>query len=457
MNQETENYMSKITSLIRRAPKRFTAVIAMVAAAVIIPAVALASWGPDRPTYDWNGPAADHVVFNSFTNNPVHGDERNFMRVREASQPASAYVDNIALQANKEYVIHIYYHNNASTTLNDAAHNYAGIATGAYVKAEIPGKVASGSAGTVSQGYIGASNAVPQVVWDDVKFSNNTGSDLGLQYVAGSAKINNFGATNGQTLSDSVVTTGAPIGYNALDGKVPGCNEFSGYVTFRVKTVPSSYTIQKQVRLAGDTEYKENVTAKPGDTLEYRIEYKNTGSIQHNNVVIKDTLPAHVSYVTGSTTLKNTNFPTGKTISDNLTTSGVNIGDYLGGGNAFVKFKATVASADKLLCGTNTLTNKASAQVGTQTKEDTASTTVNIECEPGKINVCEIASKKIIKINEDQFDAQKHTKDLSKCDVPKVPELPKTGPTENIVAIVGLSALIASIAYYVASRRALNQ
>jgi uncharacterized repeat protein (TIGR01451 family)/LPXTG-motif cell wall-anchored protein len=461
MNQETENYMSKITSLIRRAPKRFSAVIAMVAAAIIIPSVVLASWGPDRPIYNWDGPAADHVVFNSFIDNPVQGDERNFMRVREASQPSDTYVDNIALQANKEYVIHIYYHNNASTTLNDAAHNYAGVAKGAYVKAAIPGKVENGSTGTVSQGYIGATNASPKEVWDDIKFSNNTGSDLGLQYIAGSAKINNFGATNGQTLSDSVVTTGAAIGYNSLNGEVPGCNEFSGYVTFRVKAVPSSFTVQKQVRVAGQTEYKENVTAKPGDTLEYRIEYKNTGSISHKNVVVKDTLPADVSYVPGSTTLKNTNNPSGKTISDNLTTSGVNIGDYAAGGNAFVKFKAKVAGKADLKCGVNTLVNKATVQVGNNTKDDTASTTVPVECEPGKLTVCELSTKKIITIDVKDFDTAKHTTDLTKCEdtPPPVtpPELPKTGMTENIVAIVGLGALIAAIAYYVASRRALNQ
>ena len=40
--------MSKLTSLIRRAPKRFSGAIAILAAAIIVPAVALA-WGPDRP------------------------------------------------------------------------------------------------------------------------------------------------------------------------------------------------------------------------------------------------------------------------------------------------------------------------------------------------------------------------------------------------------------------------
>ena len=556
--------MSKLTSLIRRAPKRFSAVIAMIAAAVIVPTMVLASWGPDRPTYDWNGPAADHVVFNSFTNNPAQGDERNFMQVREASASASTYTDNIALQANKEYVINIYYHNNASTTLNDAAHGYKGVAVGAYIKAQIPGLVAKGSTRTVSQGYIGAANASPKEVWDDVAFSNSTSGDLALTYVPGSATLHNFGKANGAKLSDSIVTSGAPIGYDALDGKVPGCNEFSGYVTFVVKTTQSNFSVDKQVRVQGQTEYKENVTAKAGDTLEYRIEYKNTGTLPQTNVVVKDVLPKNVNYIAGSTTLKNANNPNGKTVADGVTTTGINIGDYAAGSNAYVKFNAKVAVETALACGVNTLVNKASVQVGTSTKDDTATTTVTKTCIPNinvcelatgkiviiketdfnstkyskkladckKITVCELSTKKIVTIIEKDFNTTKYSKNLDDCktpekmvvcelstkkivtilkkdfntskysknlddcktpeeitvcelstkkivtilekdfntskysknlddckEVPPVtpPELPTTGATENIVAVIGLGAMIASIAYYAASRRALNQ
>ncbi|MGH7218353.1 MAG: LPXTG cell wall anchor domain-containing protein, partial [Candidatus Microsaccharimonas sp.] len=81
------------------------------------------------------------------------------------------------------------------------------------------------------------------------------------------------------------------------------------------------------------------------------------------------------------------------------------------------------------------------------------------ETPPAKIEVCDITTKTIVTINEADFDANKHTTDLSKCEETPVtpPELPQTGAGENIVAIVGLGALIASLAYYIASRRALNQ
>jgi uncharacterized repeat protein (TIGR01451 family) len=486
--------MNKLTQLIRRAPKRFSALALIIAAAVIIPTAALA-WGPSRTVYHWAGPAADHVVFNSFVDNPVQGDERNFMQVREINASNTTYADSISVQADHTYVVNMYYHNNASTTLNDAAHNYAGIAHGAYVKAQIPGVIAKGSTGTQAEGYIGAANASPAEVYDEVAFANASGADIALNYVPGSTTLHNFGKANGQTMSDSIVSTGAPIGYDSLNGDVPGCNEFSGYVTFEVKATQSNFTIQKQVRVAGQTTYQDNVTANAGDTLEYRIQYVNTGSIQQNNVVIKDTLPAHVSYIAGSTTLKNITNPNGKSVSDGVTTTGINIGSYTPGSNAYVKFSAKIDSATALLCGTNTLVNKATVQVGTDTKDSTATTTVNKDCPPAKItvcqlsdktivtinesdfnttkysknlddcktpgtiNVCQISTKTIVNIKESDFNASKYTKDLSVCTpvTPPVtpPQLPRTGMSENIVAVIGLGAITASAAYYIASRRAL--
>ena len=74
--------MSNVLHLLRNAPKRTSAVIAVVAAVVAVPAMLLA-WGPTRPTYTIEHPA-DHVTFNSITNNPnIGGDERDFVGIRE--------------------------------------------------------------------------------------------------------------------------------------------------------------------------------------------------------------------------------------------------------------------------------------------------------------------------------------------------------------------------------------
>lgn len=451
-----ENTMSKLTSLIRRAPKRFSAVIAMVAAAIIVPAVVFA-WGPSRPTFTVANPA-DYITFNSITDNPVVGDERNFVVVKDAANTNDGgWQDNITVQPGKEYLVRVYVHNNAAPNLNLVAHN-------TRVMASVPNT--TGKSVSIS-GFVTADNANPNKIWDDIHF--NSTQNFNLTYVAGSAEIYNNGYAaggSGKSLSDSIVTSnGALIGYNGPDGNVPGCFQYDNFVYFKVKPqFPNeNFTVSKDVRKSGDASFVESVNANPGDTLNYRITYKNTGNTQENNVILKDTLPAGVTFVPGSVKIMNANNLSGAYVKDgdNLFSTGINIGSYTAGSNALVIFNATVNRNDSLpKCGTNTLVNVASAQPEGQTpKSDDATVIANRTCNPGEITVCELATKQIVTIKEDQFNPLKYSKNLDDCKVTPVtpPELPQTGAGDGIVAIVGLGAMIASVVYYIASRRALGQ
>ncbi len=439
--------MSKFNTLIARLPKRLIAFVAVIASAIIIPTIAFA-YGPERPTYTYENPAP-HVTFNSITNNPQVGDERNFVRIKEDVTGAT-YGDNVTLTPGKVYSVSVYYHNNAASNLNASG---AGIAQNAKLRMELPGVVKPG-VNAVLSGNISASNATPTTVWDEAYGKNTTDGDIALRYLADSATFTSNGAINGQKLPDTLFTTGANLGFDSQNGQLPGCNEFAGYVTFKFRVDQPNFTLKKEVSTDGKT-WVKNTTTQPGSTIQYRITYQNTGTTQQDNVTLRDILPAHVSYVAGSSLIANAT--TGgqyKSTLDGITTNGYNAGSYQPRGNAFFKFSAKVAEKAALACGVNTLKNTARATTNAGYKEDDATVTVNKECEPGKISVCELASKKIITIDEKDFDASRHTKDLNACKV-LPPELPKTGVTENIVAIVGLGALIASIAYYVASRRAL--
>jgi len=58
---------------------------------------------------------------------------------------------------------------------------------------------------------------------------------------------------------------------------------------------------------------------------------------------------------------------------------------------------------------------------------------------PGEITVCELSTKKVITISEDKFDASKHSKDLTKCATPVTPEeLPNTG----VGSLIGVFAAV---------------
>ena len=153
--------------------------------AVLAPVMAFAG-GPTRDTYTMKEPA-DHVTFNSITNNNKLGDERNFVRVGEANSEA-AYTDEIKIVPGKEYEVYIYYHNNAGSNFNDGAHQGIGIADGVKITSTFPSTVSASKKGKVSA-IISATDATPKEVWDEAYFTTDSETDIVLKYVDMSAKI----------------------------------------------------------------------------------------------------------------------------------------------------------------------------------------------------------------------------------------------------------------------------
>lgn len=417
--------MNKLTTLFQYAPKRTGAVIAMIAAAVIVPASLLA-WGPTRATYTIEHPA-DHVTFNSIVNNPNIGDERNFVGIRETGTNTT-WTDNMTVQAGKNYTVRMYVHNNAADNLNLVAQNVT-------AKFNLP--TTTGKSIRVD-GFLNSSNATPTEVYDDATFSSS--SDFNLAYVSGSLKYeNNYFGANGVALPESIFTsTGALLGYDKLDGKIPGCFQYAGYVTFTVKpqfAPTSKFTMSKMVSKHGANKWVESYAAQPGEVVDYLIQYKNVGETTQTDVTFRDTLPAGETYVTGSTVYGNTVYPNGTKASDNIANgTGINVGSYAPGANAWVIFSAKVAANDQLpACGNNKLVNTAKVTTGGGSISDTADVTVSKTC---KVNEC----KPGIPVG-----------DVRCTETP--PELPHTGTGANIATFLGLGALVTSIGYYRASRR----
>lgn len=407
--------MSKLFALLKLAPKRIAAVFTMIALAVIVPATLLA-WGPDRPTYTIAHPA-DHVTFNSITDNPNIGDERNFVGIRE-SGTNNLWTDNMTVQSGKTYTVRMYVHNNAADNLNLVAHDV----TAMFYLPTTTGKSLQ------VNGFLDSSNASPTEVYDSAVF--NSTQDFNLAYVSNSLKYenNHFGA-NGTSLSESIFTsTGVKLGYDKLDGNIPGCFQYSAYVTFDVTPQfggTSKFTMSKMVSKHGANKWVESYTAQPGEVVDFLIQYKNVGETQHDDVTVRDTLPAGMTYVKDSTTFGNSVTPNGAKASDNIANGvGINIGSYASGANAWVIFSAKVSNNDQLKnCGTNNLVNKAKVTTGGGSIEDTANVNVTKTCK------------------------------VTPTVIP--PELPKTGAGDGILAILGLGATVTSAGYYVASRRAL--
>ncbi len=401
---------------VERITSRFTVFVAAVSAVLIGCSAALA-YGPERPTYTTQN-AAPHITFNSITNNASYGDERDFMNIKDASITTSGEWQNtLKVENGKEYWVRVLVHNNAKPQLNLVAKN-------TRVAVSVSNKFASK---ITLDGFVRADNATPQEVWDNAVMTSD--KKFNIAYVAGSARYyNNIKPTgDGFKLSDDIVTnTGALVGYESMNGDVKGCYEYSGYAIFKVKVTMSSpnFSVEKSVRINGTDKWHKNITAKPGQKVDYEIAYDNTGSATQSNVIAQDTLPKGVKYVAGSTTVKNATNPNGnglKITSDNIVKPlGINIGNYGPNGNAYVRFSAVLPSNEELEnCGPNKLVNIGKIATQNGEKTDTAVVTVN------------------------------------KTDC--VEELPTTGPVEVIAGLVGIAAITVGIVYYVKSRRELDK
>ncbi len=311
------------------------AAVTVVATAVITPSSVIA-WGDSangRPSYTIEeinaGKLGDKITINSISNGNI-GNEKNFVSAALSSSNKNWGFNEVSVKDGEVYTVYMYVHNNNPNGTKRIAEN---------VKASVSIPTAAGKTLTIT-GHIKSSNADPGNIWDEVTFKSD--SNFSLEYVSGSAKYTNqkMGTVK---LSDNIVTGDVMLGYDKLDGKIPGCYQYSGYVTFQVKVRKSVSTqLTKTVRIKGTKDWSESVNAKIGDEVEYKIEYKNMLNDGVSNVMIVDDLPANIQYVAGTTYLYNASNPNGKLVKDTLTTTGINIGGYNAGGNAAIVSTAKV-------------------------------------------------------------------------------------------------------------------
>lgn len=337
-------------------------------------------------------------VFNSIANNPNYGDERNFVSALGTKQDIHANIwepNTLTVEDGETYSVRMYIH-------NDNPNGEAATATGTKAAFSIP--EVSGTQIEVG-GWINSDNANATQIYDDIVFQSSNDQPFHLEYVYGSAILwnNGFaGAKGAVIMDDAIVTgqtsdvrTGALIGYEGFDGKIPGGFEYDQIVSIQVKAVYDyEFTVDVKVRLAGTKdEFAETIDAKVGDKVEFRIEYHNEAAvsdsaaeneknIQHD-VMVKDVLPNNMAYVANTTYLRNANHKDdneGKGMQllpdDALFTTGVNIGNYTPNSHASVYFIAEVVDKD-LDDGKTVLVNWAHVTVSSMVHLDRTKTRVH--------------------------------------------------------------------------------
>lgn len=308
-----------------------------------------AGWGDSgggRPSYTIEeinaGVIDDKIIFNTISNGTI-GHEKNFVSARPEDAPNEYEGNQIAVEDGKEYRIRLYVHNNSRFGEDAVAENVR-------VAFNIPQQTVV-SRNLPINGFIYSDNASPDTYWDGVVLT--AGQNFHVEYVEGSAQIENNGFAskeNGgaKALSDEIVMSeeGVLIGYDDLDGRIPGCFQYSQIITLRVKVVfDPEYLIESKVRILGEEDWSDDVEVNVGNILEFRVRYKNLSpnSATHESVMLKNYLPEGLHYIEDSGVLYIKGNVKGVPIElGAFTDSGVNIGNFDKWDEAYIQFKAEV-------------------------------------------------------------------------------------------------------------------
>lgn len=350
------------------------------------------AWGDSdggRPSYTTdevnNGALGETITFNSISDNPaLGGDEKNFVGARRVDSDSAVWNANtIAAEDGEKYYVRMYVHNDNPGGVDAVAKDTAvrfDIAEGSGTEVEV-------------QGVITSSNTSPSEYYDSMRFTSDTA--FHLEYVPGSAFIENNGiaAGSGMGLSDEIVETenGVLIGYDALDGNLPGGYPYAAYVGIEVKVVYDySYTVDMQVRPAGeaDAAWQEEISAKVGDEVEFQIAFQNLETLSVADVMAKTVLPEGLEYVDGTTMLYNSAHPQGFTFEDGavLFSDGINTGGYDSKSNFYLHFTAKVVDTG-LSFGENALVSWGQVGIGSGLKQDSVSVVVRNDLLPNLLGV----------------------------------------------------------------------
>lgn len=198
-----------------------------------------------RRTYSGNN-RPSRPVFNSITDAPTIGDERQFVVITELDSSVSAHFEYpdeqtyqsyhsmtpYQLKPNCTYRAAIYYHNDAPAGIGDGDMS----ATDVKVAVQIPDHIGPDDPEPVLLATISSGNAKPAAISSLVRLTTEYASSIRIS--ADSVKIYCGGQAGGSALPEDLFADGTKIGYNFLNGIIPA-NQF-GYVYFDFKVVPDN-------------------------------------------------------------------------------------------------------------------------------------------------------------------------------------------------------------------------
>ena len=247
---------------------------------------------------------ADHVVFNSIVDtvcsdvvSPLGPNVNEYYFAQISEEGSKEWHNDLKVEKGKNYQLRVYVHNTAvsdpdgdgkindeSTIAKNTTAKFVSVVTNGQQK-NSDGKVIAGTDYRI-EARISADNATPKMVQSEVLLHSANGQPFKLNFVQAHYYSSLNGGTKiGDLNGAELFGNGAKIGYEKLNGEIPGCTKYSGwvYATFSVEMDEQektpSLTIEKEVKnVTKGGDYAETIHANAGDELKYRIYIKNNGS-----------------------------------------------------------------------------------------------------------------------------------------------------------------------------------
>lgn len=305
-------------------------------------------WGDDsggRPSYTAaeveEGALENQVVFNSISDNAEYGNEKRYISAELVGGNGRWNYRELKVEDGQTYILRVRVANNGGQT-----------STNTRVAFSLPLEPATQAP---IYGRIYSENGTPSKYWDGILLTCDT--PFRVEYIYGNSTLESE-SLGIVPVGDEIVTkaaseNGIAIGYNALDGLMPGGAEV--FVTIQIRIVaeepqPSnlSFTTNAKVRQdSTETSWDTSIEAQIGELVQVQFLYTNTDSVTHNGVIASVILPDGIELVPGTTKIYNSSYD-GKLIETadaTLDTSGINIENYAPGANAYVRCTVRITDA----------------------------------------------------------------------------------------------------------------
>lgn len=208
-----------------------------------VPTTTMGEVSEYRPTFTTDTPP-NYQVLNSITDDPIIGDEREFVRIYD--DEGTEYIDEITLEPNRIYEVRIYYHNNCANSNNTLDNTRC--------SATLPESISSNPALLHGKLTCNAEFPAPKGYEDTIQLRAN--QDVSLFYISESDINHYYRSDNVMILTDLksnqlFSSSGAKIG--SLNCCYP-----SGYVSPADQPSYVSFSFFVAAGIAADSETSTN-------------------------------------------------------------------------------------------------------------------------------------------------------------------------------------------------------